>query len=76
MNINGYYMLVNFIDNIAKNGRKTTEKDIEIIKAIAEENQIYVDDFADVNDCGKCCTWEEVVGAFRALWANGERFQM
>lgn len=49
---------------------------MELIKGISKEAGNYVDDFADVNDCGKCCTWEEVVGAFRALWANGERFQM
>lgn len=67
-----YYMIVNIIDDIAKNGRKTTEHDMELIKGIAKESGIYVDDFADVNDCGKCCTWEEVVGAFRALWTNGE----
>lgn len=71
--INGYYMIVNVIDNIAKSERKATEHDLELIKAIAAENRIYVDDFADANDCGKCYTWEEVIGAFRSLWANGER---
>lgn len=71
--INGYYMIVNVIDEIAKLERKATEYDLELIKAIAAENRIYVDDFADANDCGKCYTWEEVIGAFRSLWANGER---
>ena len=71
--INGYYMIVNVIDEIAKLDRKATEYDLELIIAIAAENRIYVDDFADANDCGKCYTWEEVIGAFRSLWANGER---
>ena len=68
-----YYMIVNIIDDITKNGRRTTEHEMELIKGIAKESEIYVDDFADANDCGKCYTWEEVVGAFRALWAAGER---
>lgn len=71
--INGYYMIINVIDDIASNGRKATEHDLELIKAIAADNRIYVDDFADANDCGKCYTWEEVIGAFRSLLANGER---
>ena len=74
--IKSYYMIVNIIDDIAKNQRKATEHDMELIKGISKEAGIYVDDFADANDCGKCCTWEEVVGAFRVLWANGERFQI
>ena len=68
-----YYMIVAIIDDIAKNGRRATEHDMELIKGISKESGIYVDDFAGANDCGKCFTWEEVVGAFRALWANGER---
>ena len=68
-----YYMIINIIDDIAKNERKVTEHEMELIKGIAKENNIYVDDFADANDCGKCFTWEEVIGAFRAMWASGER---
>lgn len=66
-------MILNIIDDIAKNKRKATENDILMIKEIAKELGIYVDDFADANDCGKCYTWEEVIGAFRVLWANGLR---
>lgn len=71
--IKGYYMIVNIIDDIALNKRKATEHDIEMIKALANEHSVYVDEFADANDCGKCFTWEEIIGAFRSLWANGER---
>ena len=68
-----YYMIINIIDDITKSERKAMEHEMELIKGIAKENNIYVDDFADANDCGKCFTWEEVIGAFRALWASGER---
>lgn len=71
--VNSYYMILNIIDDIAKKGRKVTEHEMTLIKGIAKEARIYVDDFSDANNCGKCYTWEEVIGAFRALWANGER---
>lgn len=73
MEANSYYMIVNIIDDIAKKERKATEHEMTIINGVAKEAGIYIDDFADANDCGKCYTWEEVVGAFRALWAAGER---
>lgn len=68
-----YYSILNIIDDIAKHERKAKTIEIELIKEIAERAGIYVDDFADANDCGKCFTWEEVIGAFRAMWASGER---
>lgn len=68
-----YYSILNIIDDIAKHERKAKAIEIELIKEIAERAGIYVDDFADANDCGKCFTWEEVIGAFRAMWASGER---
>ena len=71
--VNSYYMITNIIDYITKNGKRATEDELGLIKGIAKEQDIYVEDFADANDCGKCYTWEEVIGAFRALWASGER---
>lgn len=68
-----YCEIVNMIDNIAKHGRAATTSEMIDIKSMAEEHGIYVDEFADANDCGKCFTWEEVIGAFRCLWASGER---
>lgn len=71
--MNGYYSIVNIIDDIASKARKTTEHDLALIKGIAKESNICVEDFADANNCGKCFTWEEVIGAFRSMWASGER---
>lgn len=74
--VNSYYMITNIIDYIIKNEKKATEHELELIKGIAKEQGIYVEDFADANDCGKCYTWEEVIGAFRALWASGKRVEV
>lgn len=68
-----YCDIVNMIDNITKNGRAATKSELSDIKSLAEEHGIYVDSFADANDCGKCFNWEEVIGAFRCLWASRER---
>lgn len=68
-----YCQIVNMIDNIASHGRAATEGEISDIKSLAKEYGIEIDSFADANDCGNCFTWEEIIGAFRCLWASGER---
>lgn len=68
-----YCQIVNMIDNIASHGRAAMECEISDIKSLAKEYGIEIDSFADANDCGKCFTWEEIIGAFRCLWASGER---
>lgn len=71
--INTYYTIENMLDNIAMHGRAATVDEIMAIEEMAEEYKIDVKEFADANDCGKCFTWEEIIGAFRCLWASGER---
>lgn len=68
-----YCQIVNMIDNIASHGRAATTDELREIKGLAKEYKIDIGSFADANDCGNCFTWEEIIGAFRCLWASGER---
>lgn len=73
MKMVAYCEIANMIDNITSHFRAATEDEMSDIKSLAKEYGVEIDSFADANNCGKCFTWEEVVGAFRCLWASGER---
>lgn len=78
--INNYLKIIDIIDDITKSQREATTEEIKTINSLAKEDneniEEYISDLANVNNCGDCHSWEDVIKAFTELWKNGERIEI
>lgn len=60
-----YKEAIILLDGVIQSRRLLTEEEIDRLDFLAEHGNFNVKEIAELNDCGKCDTWNDIVRALK-----------